>query len=84
MLARSSSRQVSDEQPKPDPESGMRITDLIDALERIKAEHGDLTVAEEKPLGFMAVQYVEPQQVPPHRAVLGVSDGEIVVLIRGQ
>lgn len=41
----------------------MRVTHLIAALERIKAEHGDLTVAEEKPLGFMAIQHVETQQV---------------------
>jgi len=62
----------------------VRINDLIAALERIRAEHGDLTVAEEKPLGFMAVQYVETQQVPPHRAVLGVSDGQVVVVVKAQ
>ena len=62
----------------------MKITTLIAALERIRAEHGDLTVAEEKPLGFMAVQYVETHQVPPLRAVLGVSDGETVVVVKAQ
>jgi hypothetical protein len=58
---------VSSDQPKPHPESALRITTLITALERIKAEHGNLTVAEEKPLGFMAVQHLETQQVPQHR-----------------
>jgi hypothetical protein len=47
----------------------VKITDLIEALERIKAEHGDLTVAEEKPLGFYAIRYVETQRVPRNRAV---------------
>jgi hypothetical protein len=75
---------VSSNWPKPQPESTVKITDLIAALERIRAEHGDLTVAEEKPLGFMAVQYVETQQVPPHRSVMGVADGEMVVLMRAQ
>ena len=75
---------VSSNWPKPQPESTVKITDLIAALARIRAEHGDLTVAEEKPLGFMAVQYVETQHVPPHRAVLGVSDGEIVVVVKAQ
>ena len=70
--------------PKPLAESALKITDLIAALERIKAEYGDLTVAEEKPLGFFAIQYVETTQVPKHRSVLGVTDGERVVLIRAQ
>jgi hypothetical protein len=62
----------------------MKISALIATLQRLQKEHGDLTVAEETPLGFLAIRYVETAQVAKHRAVLGVADGETVVLIRGQ
>ena len=61
----------------------MKISNLIARLEAIKAEHGDLTCAEEAPLGFFAIRYVETAPVPRSRAVLGVVEGETVVLIRG-
>ncbi len=60
------------------------INEVIAALRAIKKEHGDLTCAEEAPLGFIALRHVETQQVGPHLAVLGVNPGETVVLIRGQ
>jgi hypothetical protein len=69
--------------PKPQPESAVKISNLITRLETIKAEHGDLTCAEEGPLGFFAIRYMETAPVPRSRAVLGVIDGETVVLIRG-
>lgn len=62
----------------------MKITEVIAALRAIKKERGDLTCAEEAPLGFIAVRYVETKQVGPHLAVHGVAPGETVVLIRGQ
>ncbi|MBA3479004.1 MAG: hypothetical protein H0T52_11500 [Lautropia sp.] len=62
----------------------MKISELIAALRELKKEHGDLTCAEEAPVGFFAVRYVETKQVGPHLAVLGVNPGETVVLIKGQ
>jgi hypothetical protein len=50
---------VSSDGAKPQAGSDMKITDLVAALERIKAEHGDLTVAEELPIGFIAIRDVE-------------------------
>jgi len=76
---------VLTEQPK--PESGMKITDLIASLERIKAEHGNLTVAEELPLAWMAIQHVEVKRVPKsgaYRYVPTVVDGEKVVTLKAQ
>ncbi len=60
----------------------MKISDLIAQPEAIKAEHGDLTAAEENPLGVFTTQYVETREVPKHRAVLGVTGGERVIPIR--
>jgi len=59
------------------------ITDLIAELEAIRAEHSDLTCAEEAPPGLFAIRYVEAKVVPQYRSVLGVADGETVVLIYG-
>jgi len=80
---------VSTEQLK--PESGMKITDLIGALERIKAEHGNLNVAEELPIGYLAIQNVEVKQIPQYRAFRAVpspltslADGELVVIVKAQ
>ncbi len=62
----------------------MKIGEVIAALERIRTEHGDLNCAEEQPLGFVAIRYVETRVVPELRAVRrgGITDGETVVLIR--
>lgn len=38
-------------------------------LAQFKAEHGDLTVAEELPLGFVAIHSVETEQEPRYLAV---------------
>jgi len=80
---------VSTEQPKPG--SGMKITDLIAALERIKAEYGNLNVAEELPIGFLAIQNVGVTQIPQSRAfgavpspLTALADGELVVIIKAQ
>jgi hypothetical protein len=62
----------------------MRISQVIAALQAIKKDYGNLTCAEEAPLGFFEVRYVETKQVDQHRAVIGVEEGELVVLIRGQ
>ncbi len=53
-------------------------------MQDLQKEHGDLTCAEEAPLGFVAVRYVDTKEVSPYRAVLGVNPGETVVLIKGQ
>ena len=65
----------------------MKITQLVAALQRIQEEHGDLTVAEEKPLAWMAVRYAEVAIVPQYRALRvhpTVVDGEKVVIIKAQ
>jgi hypothetical protein len=61
---------VSSSRSKPQSESTVKISNLIARLEAIKAEHGDLTCAEEAPLGFFAIRYVETAPVPRSRAVL--------------
>lgn len=82
---------VSSDGAKPQAGNDMKITDLIAALERIKAEHGNLTVAEELPIGFIAIRDVEVRQIPQHRAFRAVrsvrttvADGELVVIIKAQ
>ena len=52
----------------------MKISQLIQTLSDMQNEHGDLTCAEELPLGFMAIRDVETKVVPKHRAVHGVAD----------
>ena len=82
---------VSSDRAKPQAGSDMTITDLIAAVERIKAEHGNLTVAEELPIGFIAIRDVEVRQIPQYRAFrtvpsvrTTVADGELVVIIKAQ
>lgn len=44
----------------------MKIGDVDAALQRIQKEHGDLTCAEEAPLGFLEMRYLERKVVPPY------------------
>ncbi len=52
----------------------MKISQLIAGLRAIQKQHGDLTCAEEVPLGFFAIRYIEMKVVPQHFAVHGVKE----------